>query len=417
MGRSPVSDALWLARLGDHLRREKYHRQIVNRWTATARHFLEYLRKRSMPIERAQPRHVADYLRLEHRRYVRRRHHDPPSISDWRNGHRGGIHMLLRLVHGSWPPVLEPASAGDRCQAALLDSYVTWERERCGLAETTWSGRRDEARRFLTWLGSYRPATDLLHVTVSDVDAYVADRGAGLRRVSLRGVTISLRSFCRYLYATGRTPRDLSVAIMGPRVYADEAIPSALRAEDIARTLDVTRHDRSALGRRDYAILQLLARYGLRAGEVTALKLSDLDWRHDRLRIFQGKTGAISELPLLAEVGNAILDYLRHGRPSVTFREVFIRNRAPYRPFRSGSSLYTSIRHRLDAAGVIAVGRKGPHAFRHARAVTLLRAAVSMKHIGDILGHRSAQSTRVYLKLATEDLQAISLDVPTEVTA
>jgi integrase/recombinase XerD len=242
---------------------------------------------------------------------------------------------------------------------------------------------------------------------VSDLDAYVADRGAGLRRVSLRGVTVYLRSLCRYLYATGRTPRDLSVAIMGPRVYADEAIPSTLRAEDIARILDVIHHDRSALGRRDYAIVLLLARYGLRAGEVTALKLSDLDWRHDRLRIFQAKTGVVSELPLLPGVGNAILDYLQHGRPPVTCREVFIRNRAPYRPFRSGSSLYTSFRRRLEAAGVTSAGKKGPHALRHARAVTLLRAAVSTKHIADILGHRSAQSTRVYLKLATEDLRAI----------
>jgi site-specific recombinase XerD len=416
MGTRSDSEAAWLARLGDHLRTEKYHPQIVNRWTACARHFLEYLRKRATPVERAQPCHVAGYLRLALRRYVRRHHHDPPGISDWRNSHRSGIHMLLRLVHASWPPAPQPASARDRFQAALLDGYVTWERERRGLAETTWSGRRDEARRFLTWLESHRPATDLQHVTVSDVDAYVADRGASLRRVSLSGVTGDLRSFCRYLYATGRTPRDMSVAIMGPRVYADEAIPSALRAEDIARTLDVTRRDRSALGRRDYAILLLLARYGLRAGEVTALKLSDLDWRHDRVRIFQAKTGVVSELPLLADVGDAILDYLQRGRPSVTFREVFIRNRAPYRPFRSGSSLYTSIRHRLEAAGVIAVGRKGPHAFRHARAVTLLRAMVSAKHIGDILGHRSAESTRVYLKLATEDLRAISLEVPTEVT-
>ena len=416
MGRRSDSDGAWLARLDDQLRTEKYHPQIVNRWTARARQFLEYLRKRSTPIERAQPCHVAGYLRLEHRHYVRRHHHDPPGIGDWRNSHRSGIHMLLRLVHGAWPPAAQPASAGDRFQAVLLEGYVTWERERRGLAETTWSGRRDEARRFLTWLESHRPAIDLQHVTVSDIDAYIADRGAGLRRMSLRGVTVYLRSFCRYLYATSRTPRDLSVAIMGPRVYADEAIPSALCAEDIARTLDVTRRDRSALGRRDYAIVLLLARYGLRAGEVTALKLSDLDWRHDRLHIFQAKTGVVSELPLFAEVGNAILDYLQHGRPSVTFREVFIRNRAPYRPFRSGSSLYTPIRRRLHAAGVISVGKNGPHAFRHARAVTLLRAAVSAKHIGDILGHRSAQSITPYLKLATEDLRAIGLEVPTEVT-
>jgi integrase/recombinase XerD len=245
----------------------------------------------------------------------------------------------------------------------------------------------------------------------------VTNRAASLRRITVKGITVKLRSFLRYLHATGRTKRDLSVTIVGPRVYADEAIPSALRAEDIACVLETTRRDHSAIGRRDYAILLLLAKYGLRAGEITALRLDDLDWRHDRLRIHHRKTGAFSELPLLADVGDAIVRYLRHGRPQVTYREVFIRSRAPYRPFQTGSSLYTPIRDRLGRAGITPAGKKGPHAFRHARAVTLLRAAVPAKHIGDILGHRSAESTAVYLKLATEDLRAVSLEVPTEVTA
>ena len=142
----------------------------------------------------------------------------------------------------------------------------------------------------------------------------------------------------------------------------------------------------------------------------------NLDWGHDRLRIHHAKTGAHSELPLLGDVGEAIVRYLQHGRPRVTCRELFIRNRAPYRPFQSGSSLYTPIRRRLEAAGISPRGKKGPHTFRHARAVSLLRAAVSVKHIGDILGHRSADSTAIYLKLATDDLRAVGLEIPTAVT-
>jgi integrase/recombinase XerD len=136
----------------------------------------------------------------------------------------------------------------------------------------------------------------------------------------------------------------------------------------------------------------------------------------DRLRIHHSKTHAVSELPLLADVGDAIVQYLRHGRPAVRYREVFIRSRAPYCPFRSGSSLYTPIRDRLEAAGITPTGKRGPHAFRHTRAVTLLRAAVPVKQIGDLLGHRSPKSTTVYLKLATEDLRAISLEIPLERT-
>jgi integrase len=288
--------------------------------------------------------------------------------------------------------------------------------DRRGLAPETCGDRCEEACRFLGWLGPRGTAVHLQQVGVADLDAYVTSRAATLRRVTVKGVTVKLRSFLRYLHATGRTTRDLSVAIVGPRVYADEAIPSALRAKDVTRVLEVTRHDRSAIGRRDYAILMLLAKYGLRAGEVTALRLDDIDWRHDRLRIHSTKTGAHSELPLLADVGDAIVQYLRHGRPPVTYREVFIRSRAPYRPFQAGSSLYTPIRDRFEGAGITPAGKKGPHTFRHARAVSLLRAAIPAKHIGDILGHRSAESTAVYLKLATDDLRTVSLEIPTEVT-
>ena len=127
------------------------------------------------------------------------------------------------------------------------------------------------------------------------------------------------------------------------------------------------------------------------------------------MRVRHSKTGACSFLPLLAPVGEALLAYLRHGRPRTDRREVFIRSRAPYRPLQN---LHSEIRSRLWAAGVKPPGKCGPHVFRHARAVELLRASVPQKIIGDLLGHRSAESTIPYLKLATEDLRAIALDVP-----
>ncbi|MBE3111126.1 MAG: tyrosine-type recombinase/integrase [Acidobacteria bacterium] len=299
----------------------------------------------------------------------------------------------------------------------MTTEYADWMHDRRGLAVETQAGRCAEARRFLAWLGPRATTEQLAQLGVPDLDAYVTDRAASLRRISLKSVTVNLRSFLRYLHGTNRTTHDLSVAIDGPRVYADEGIPSVLSEADVTGVLETTRRDRSAIGRRDYAILMLLATYGLRAGEVTALRLDDLDWRHDLIRIHHARTGAHSELPFLAGVGDAIVQYLQDGRPQVTCREIFIRSRAPYRPFRSGSSLYTPIRRRLAAAGITPQGKKGPHTFRHARAVSLLRAAVPVKHIGDILGHRSADSTRVYLKLATNDLRAIGLDIPTEVPA
>jgi integrase len=163
------------------------------------------------------------------------------------------------------------------------------------------------------------------------------------------------------------------------------------------------------MGLRDYAILLLLSTYGMRDGEIRALRLDDIDWRAETLRIRHSKTGMRSLMPLMEPVGEALLNYLRRGRPETGVREIFIRTRAPYRPL---SRIYSEIRRRLETAGVKPRGKCGPHTFRHARAVSLLRASVPRKVIGDLLGHRSEEATIPYLKLATEDLRAIALEIP-----
>jgi integrase len=192
-------------------------------------------------------------------------------------------------------------------------------------------------------------------------------------------------------------------------LYAYEEVPSTLDRNQIAAVLTATRKDRSPRGLRDYAILQLLATYGLREGEICKLRLDDIDWRTETLRIHHTKTNACSYMPLVTPVGEALLDYLRLGRPQVDRREVFIRSFAPYTCMKN---LYGMVQGRLAAADVKPLGKRGPHVFRHARAVELLRASVPQKIIGDVLGHRSTKSTNAYLKLATEDLRAVALDVP-----
>jgi integrase len=180
--------------------------------------------------------------------------------------------------------------------------------------------------------------------------------------------------------------------------------------------LEVTREDRSSVGLRDCAILMLLATYGLRAAEIVKLRLEDIDWRRDVLRVRHSKTGTYSELPLLPEPGEAVLRYLEKARPSSAHREVFLRIQAPHRPFKNGSILNCVTSARLRAAGINPQGRKGPHAFRHARAVSLLRSGVPLKIIGDVLGHTSAAATAEYLKLVTEDLRAVGLELPSGVS-
>lgn len=191
--------------------------------------------------------------------------------------------------------------------------------------------------------------------------------------------------------------------------YAYEDVPSTLDKSQIAALLAATKEDGSPRGLRDYAILQMLATYGLRQGEICRLRLEDVNWREESLRIRHTKTNAYSYMPLMAPVGEALLDYLRLGRPQVDVREIFVRSCAPYIAM---TNLYGMIRGRLATAGVELPGKRGPHVFRHARAVELLRASVPQKIIGDVLGHRSTESTNAYLKLATEDLRAVALEVP-----
>lgn len=234
-------------------------------------------------------------------------------------------------------------------------------------------------------------------------------RAPGQRRVSLKDYAERLRSLLRYMYRTRYVASDLAAHVVSPTLYAYEGIPSILEPDQIAAVLETTKRDRSPMGLRDYAMLLLLATYGLRSGEVRNLAIEDIDWRSETLRVRHSKTGVCSHLPLLPHVGEALLAYLRHGRPKTDRREIFMRSRAPYRPLRTFAS---EVRSRLSAAGVKPPGKSGPHIFRHARAVEMLRASVPQKIIGDLLGHRSTEATIPYLKLATEDLRAIALDVP-----
>ena len=399
------------AQLEAHLRKERYESGVIARHGAVAERFLRYLTKQSISIEVVQPTHVSRYLQCELRRFRKQYGHAPQGIGSWRAARTSGIHHLLRVVRGQWPPSPAAGSTEEAFCRALSGKYVQWLGERRGLAAETIRGLAGEARRFLAWY-TERSGEDLLRLTVADIDAFLLARAPTLRRVSRADLAQRLRCFLRYLHATGRTLRDFAPSVMAPTLYKFEGIPSALRPEQIGAVLKTARKDRSRKGLRDYAILMLLSTYGLRAGEVTQLRLADIDWHAESFWIRHTKTGSQSALPLLPAVGEALLSYLRRGRPQTEAREIFIRTRAPYRALHNGAGLYFAVRQRIEAAGVQPTGKCGPHSFRHARAVSLLRAGVAVKAIGDLLGHRSAASTAPYLKLASEELRAVALEIP-----
>jgi site-specific recombinase XerD len=392
--------------LAKSLTEQSYNPVVVANHRLYARRFLDYLVERDRPVALVTPSEVDQYF-LHAVQGFRARYGRPPGPR-WHRLPHTAISRLLRLAQGTWPPEpeIEPNAALRR---AICHEYGIWMSEERGLSDATIDARLREARRFLGWYFDRSRAANLSEMAVCDIDHYLDVRAIGLRRVSLAASAVWLRFLLRYLHLSRRVPTDLSPQVIGPMLYAYEDVPSILDRSQLDMVLTATGRDRTPRGLRDYAILLMLATYGLREGEICNLRLDDIDWRADSLRIRHTKTNACSYLPLLAPVGDALLDYLRLGRPRVDSREVFVRSLAPYTRMRN---LYGMVGGRLATAGVIPVGKRGPHVFRHARAVELLRASVPQKIIGDVLGHRSTESTNAYLKLATEDLRAVALDVP-----
>jgi integrase/recombinase XerD len=389
------------------LTRQQYSPVVVGNYCAYARGFLDHLALRNIPISDVSAEQVGHYLR-EAIAHFRKRYGRQPG-AHWHSIPRSGIHALLRLAQGQWPPAPKATCAADALRFTICDEYETWLREERGLARPSIAALLWEARHFLAWQLGRCGAESLMELSVGDIDLYMDLRAPKLTRKSLKDVAERLRSLLRFLQRTGRTAIDLSPHVIGPLLYAYEGVPSILERSQIAAVLESVRKDRTPIGLRDHAILQLLATYGLRSSEIRNLRLEDIDWRAESIRIRHTKTRACSFLPLMEPVGEAVLAYLRTGRPKTDVREIFIRTRAPYRKLRI---LASAVTRRIHGAGVEPPGKCGPHIFRHARAVEMLRASVPQKVIGDLLGHRSAASTAPYLKLATEDLRAIALDVP-----
>ncbi len=406
MSQSEPQYDLWLSWLREHLQAECYSWGVVRTYPTAVRRFLRDLEQRGQTVESVSPADVESYISTLG---AERRH--GPFSDGTRRIHRAAIRMLLRLVHGEWSPVVAPPTEHAIAARVTVMDFDAWMEDLRGLSPNTRRCRRAEAYRLIEWL--HEQDKPIGSVTVADLDAYIAWRGASMRRTSIADMIANLRSLLRYLYGSGRLPFDLASAIKGPKIYAQEGIPSTLRPEDVQRALEALKQDQSPLGLRDYAIWMLLTTYGLRAGEIIALRLSDIDWRHERLQIRHTKTGAFSTLPLLREPADALFDYLRHGRPTTTDRAVFLRSQAPYRAL---STLHAIVTRRLAAVGVFPTGKHGAHLLRHSRAVSLLRGGVPLKVIGDVLGHRAERSTAPYLKLATEDLRSVALDLPAGVT-
>jgi site-specific recombinase XerD len=295
----------------------------------------------------------------------------------------------------------------------VLDAFVRFCTEERRIRPRTMRGRLQHVRAFLTHLAS-RGHPDVHAIDVESVSGFISAVSAHgtLKPRTLAVMLSDLRSFFRYLTMEGLVPGSLVGQIPRIRVRPDARVPDVWRAEDIAALLAAI--DRgSPLGKRDYAIVLLAARLGMRVGDIRSLRLEDLRWDDARIEVRQSKTGMPLVLPLTEEIGEALIAYLRHGRPPTTRREVFLRHLAPFEPFGQDDNLYHVVATYRRRAGIAPPkeAQKGLHSLRHTLATRLLQAGVPLETIAGVLGHASPDTTRLYTRVDLTALRSAALDL------
>ncbi|UOK73827.1 tyrosine-type recombinase/integrase [Ancylobacter polymorphus] len=250
----------------------------------------------------------------------------------------------------------------------------------------------------------------LTRITRASVLAYVEHRASDRSTTTATIMCSRLRIFLRFLHADDHVDEDLADCIPSARHVRLAALPSFMSPDQLTCVLAHCSRA-SVAGRRDYAILLLLARLGLRANEVAMLTLDDIDWRSGVLRI-EGKGGRKDSMPLPHEVGAAIADYIQHGRPASAARAVFHRVDAPCVPFASATPVILVARRALKRAGVTGLGRRHSHIFRHTLATSMIRSGASLTEIGEVLRHQEPDTTRIYAKVDVDSLRRLSLPWP-----
>jgi site-specific recombinase XerD len=313
----------------------------------------------------------------------------------------------------------------DPAMEKTLRDYESYCRDRLQLRSGTLHERTTELTIFLDFLHS-RKARALDQIQPLDLSDFISARAdlpligkirrdRWLQPKTVARIVSDMRSFLRFLTMRGILQKDLSETLPKIRVARDAKIPSVWEQELIVRLLEAV--DRSsAKGKRDYAILLLACRLGLRAGDIRTLKLDQLRWEDSTIEVTQSKTGTPLRLPLTSEVGDALIDYLMSGRPQTTHREVFLKVNPPFDPF-TGNNLHHIVTYWRLLAGIQfrTPQKRGAHSLRHTLATRLLEKGTPFTTIAEILGHSSLESTRIYAKADVEGLRSVALD-PEEVT-
>jgi integrase/recombinase XerD len=391
-----------LETLATALRDQHYAASTIHTHLREARAFGAWLTGQSYPL------HDCSELLLERYLHIR-----APSVRLHKRRRQritAAIHRLLEHLRRAGVVAPRPVECRPETEVQQwLARYGAHLDHVQGLAPSTRRKYLFFATRLLETL-SHQGSMTWSALTADRIIAFVQADATSRKGFGPHGTATAIRSFLRFLVVQQRLPAGLDLAIPTVRRWSHAALPQHLSDTDINQMLQCCA-DGTASGTRDYAILLLLSRLGLRAKEVTNLQLHDVDWVHGHLLIRAGKTHAERLLPLAQDVGEALLTYLRTGRPATSSRHLFLAHTAPYHPLHTASAM-TKIVKRLLAKAGIARQSSGAHLLRHTVATQLVNRGASFKDVADVLGHHTLQTTGLYAKLDLAALAQVALPWP-----
>jgi len=286
----------------------------------------------------------------------------------------------------------------------IIEGFRNWMNGERGLSPATIHNYCWHLKQFFQWCGNHNRS--LVSIQLPDVDAFLGSHSAkGWCRVSIASSAKALKAFFHYAGRYGWCNPQIAPAVQGPRLFSHDTLPSGPGWDEVERLISrvASDHPRDI---RDRAIILLFAIYGLRSGEVARLRLEDIDWQSSRLSVYRPKQRKTQTYPLISTVGNAIIRYLQTVRQQSSHREIFLTLKAPLHPLSVSGLNGIVSRHMYNAD--IQTKHRGPHALRHACAMHLVSKGLSLKEIGDHLGHRSTFATRVYAKVDLTQLRLVA---------
>ena len=338
-------------------------------------------------------------------RFLKRLHARHPAV---RRGSRSVLRLVLKLLRdvGVVAPKREPIASSPAQR--LANEYRVFLKEERGLDRSTVYHYSRHIDRFLNeHFGAGR--VNLRALGGLEITAFVRRQAPRYGRGQAAQMVTGLRSFFRFAQFRGLVASDLAAVVPPVPNWKMAGLPKYLSTEAVQRVLGASERA-TVRGKRDYAILLLLARLGLRAGEIVALQLDDIDWANAELTIRSKKGDGWARLPLLVDVGQALARYLSV-RPPSAYRNVFVRDYAPYTPFAFSGAVSDLVRKAIERAGVKSA-RNGAHVFRHTLATEMLRRGASLTEIGRVLRHRDPDSTMIYAKVDLGALRELALSWP-----